>query len=86
MKNYDSNNNITKTSLEFELKVVSRDQSELPEYYFSDLDGNNLGNTVKGEFGCTTKEEKTYRITFINVADEETIRNIEVITTTNQKQ
>lgn len=66
--------------------MVSRDQSELPDYYFSDLDGKNLGNTVKGEFGCTTKEEKTYRITFINIANEEITRNIEVITTTNQKQ
>lgn len=86
MKNYDSNNNITKTSLEYELKVVSRDKTELPEYYFTDLDGNNLGSIAKGEFGCTEKQEKSYKVIFVNVADKEIIRDIKVISTTNQKQ
>lgn len=84
VKNYNNSNEITQTSLTYELDVISTDEAELPEYYFSDLDGNNLGTIAKGEFGCTTKEEKKYKVTFINAASEEITRNIKIVTTTNQ--
>lgn len=84
MKNYNSNDEITQISLNYEVNVISTDESELPEYYFTDSDGNNLGTTATGVFGNTSKEEKVYKVTFVNVANEELTRNIKIVATVSQ--
>lgn len=84
VKNYNSNNEVSQILLNYEVNVISTDGSELPEYYFTDLNGNNLGTTARGTLGNTIKEEKVYKLIFVNVANEEITRNIKVVAIASQ--
>lgn len=86
VKNYNDNNEITHVNLDYEISIEALDNKPIPEYYFTDTDGNNIGEVVNGTFGISEKELKTYRINFVNVGDAEITRNIKVISTVAQSK
>lgn len=85
VKNYNNADEITEVPLDYEIGIEATDNKELPDYYFSDLDGNTIGKTVTGEFGFSDKEEKKYKINFVNTGYENVIRDIKVISKATQK-
>lgn len=84
VKNYDSNGNISEVAYNYEIDIETTDGSDLPEYCWYDEDGTSLGTTLNGTFSLT-KSDKTYKIRFTNIGNEDITKSIKFNTTMIQK-
>ncbi len=79
VKNYNSLNNVTQTDVDYKIQVISKDNSELPEYYWKNSDGIEIARNsdVTGSFKYETKDEREYTIVFINSGEQDITRKVE---------
>lgn len=86
IKNYNDNDEVSMVSFDFTVNVETTDNSSLPEYYWIDSEGTNIGKNLTGNLSHTTKETKTYKICFINSENTELTKNIKFIANVIQKE
>lgn len=75
VKNYDGDD-ISEVGMQYEIKVRSNDGSEIPEYYWLDENGNNIGTTLTGTFSHTTKQQNIHKICFVNSGNMDITKSI----------
>ncbi len=78
IKNYKSDGSINGTKAKYEIKVVSADGEELPDYYWKVENGDNIKNdNITGI--VETGEQKTYthRVVFTNDGTRSFNKNID---------
>ena len=73
VKNYDEENNVSQTDLNFNVTVTPNGDFVLPTCYWVDItDGQEnetietTSNVIAGTLGHTTKQSKQYKIVFVN--------------------
>ena len=77
VKNYNAEGEISEVTFDYEVKLTTIDNSEVPEHYWYDESGNMIGQDLKGSLKNSEKEEKTYKVCFINPGNENITSNIE---------
>lgn len=91
VKNFNGNNKITETSLQYTITVSTTDGSTLPEYYCLNSQGNEIANSstgngaIIGELGCSEAESAIYTMHFVNAGDSEFTQNLTLTVNTIQK-
>lgn len=79
VKNYNLNNDITETDVEYSVQVLPKDDFELPEYYWQNSDGVIISrnNELTGSFKSGVKDETECTIIFLNSGEEDIIEKVE---------
>ena len=74
VKNYNNKNEYTQTKVKYQIEVKPKGNFVLPNYYWEDSEGNKVAenSNVTGTFGYEQKEDKKYKIVFINSGESET--------------
>lgn len=73
VKNYNNKNECTQTKVKYQIEVNPKGDFVLPNYYWEDSEGNKVAenSNVTGTFGHEQKEDKKYKIVFINSGESE---------------
>lgn len=79
VKNYNSEEKITETDVNFKIEVTPKGDFVLPEYYWKDSTGTILAQSteVSGSFQNGVKDLKEYTIVFLNSGEEDVVRNVD---------
>lgn len=79
VKNYNDKDQITQTDLNFKIEVKPKGEYKLPEYYWKDSTGTILAQSteITGSMSTDGKQQKEYRIVFLNSGEEDIVRNVE---------
>lgn len=79
VKNYNSEDKITETDLNFKIEVTPKGDFVLPEYYWKDTSGTILAQSteVTGSMTHNAKETKEYTIVFLNSGEADIVRNVD---------
>ena len=79
VKNYDNKDKVTETDINFKVEVKPKDDFVLPEYYWEDSEKTIVAQStdVSGDFKNGVKEEKEYKIVFLNSGEEDIIEKVE---------
>ena len=85
VKNYNTENEISEVNFDYEVKITTTDNSEIPEHYWYDEHGNIIGQNLKGTLKNSEKQEKVYKICFINPQNKDITSNIKFETIAIQK-
>ena len=76
VKNYNDNNEITETDVSFKIEVTPKEDFEMPRYYWQDSEGVTISDStvLTGNFKNGIKDEKQYKIVFLNSGEEDITR------------
>lgn len=76
VKNYNDNNEITETDINFKIEVTPKENFEMPKYYWQDSEGVTIADSavLTGSFKNGIKEEKQYKIVFLNSGEKDITR------------
>lgn len=79
VKNYNVNNEVTETNIDYTIQVSPKDDFKLPEYYWQNSDGDIISrsNELTGNFKNGVKEETEYTIVFLNSGEEDIMEKVE---------
>lgn len=79
VKNYNAEDKITETDINFKIEVTPKGDFVLPEYYWKDSTGTILAQSteVSGSFQNGVKDLKEYTIVFLNSGEEDVVRNVD---------
>lgn len=79
VKNYNAEDKITETDINFKIEVTPKGDFVLPEYYWKDSTGTILAQSteVTGSFQNGVKDLKEYTIVFLNSGEEDVVRNVD---------
>jgi len=79
VKNYNAEEKVTETDLNFKIEVTPKGDFTLPEYYWKDSTGTILAQSteVSGSFQIGAKASKEYTIVFLNSGEEDIVRNVD---------
>lgn len=86
VRNYDESNKVSETDINYTIQVITKDNLELPGYYWEDAEGTKLqeNSNLAGKFENGVKDEKEYKIVFINSGEKDINRKIEFKLTATQ--
>lgn len=85
IRNYNANNEISMVDFDYEITLGTSDNSQIPDYYWLDQNGNIIGQKLEGSLGKSTEEEKTYKICFLNSGNEAKTADVKFVATATQK-
>ena len=74
VKNYDSDNKVTQTDLNYTITITPKGDFELPEYYWKDVSSDTIvarSTAITGSFEYTVKADKQYKVVFLNPGVED---------------
>lgn len=79
VKNYNEKDEVTQTDVNFKIEVKPKGDYKLPEYYWKDSTGTILAQSteITGSMSTDGKQQKEYRIVFLNSGEEDIVRNVE---------
>lgn len=79
VKNYNSNDKVTETDINYIIEVMPKEDFEMPEYYWQDSNGNIVARSteVRGNFKNQEKGQHEYKIVFINSGEQDITRLVE---------
>lgn len=79
VKNYNNEDKITETDVNYKIEVTPKGDFVLPEYYWKDTSGTILAQSteISGNFQTGEKDSKEYIIVFLNSGEEDIVRNID---------
>lgn len=79
VRNYDETNKVSETDINYTIQVITKDNLELPGYYWEDAEGAKLqeNSNLTGKFENGVKDKKEYKIVFINSGEKDINRKIE---------
>lgn len=79
VKNYNENNEITETDVNFKIEVAPKDNFEMPEYYWQNSEGVIVAQStvLTGSFKNGLKDLKEYKIVFLNSGEEDITRLVD---------
>lgn len=79
VKNYNENNEITETDVNFKIEVTPKENFEMPEYYWQNSEGVIVAQStaVTGSFKNGLKDLKEYKIVFLNSGEEDITRLVD---------
>lgn len=79
VKNYNSEDKITETDVNYTIEVVPKEDFEMPEYYWQDSEGRIIARDaeVSGNFKNQEKSTHEYKIVFKNSGEQDTIGLVE---------
>lgn len=77
--NYNENNEITETDINFKIEVTPKENFEMPEYYWQNSEGVIVAQStaVTGSFKNGLKDLKEYKIVFLNSGEEDITRLVD---------
>lgn len=85
VNNYNSNGDISEVAMNFDIEVKNENGKQLTNYYWKDEQGNDLGKELTGSFDTTNKEQKKYKIYFINADGIEKTERVNFVINATQK-
>ncbi len=79
VKDYNNNDEITETDVEYTIEVLPKGDFKMPEYYWQDSNGIIIARStqVNGRFVKGNKNENKYKIVFLNSGEEDITRLVE---------
>lgn len=79
VRNYNANGDITETDVNYTIQVLTKDDLELPKYYWQDSNGTRVSENseLEGEFKNGKQEEREYTIVFLNSGEKDILRTLE---------
>lgn len=79
VKNYNENNEITETDVNFKIEIAPKDNFEMPEYYWQNSEGVIVAQStvLTGSFKNGLKDLKEYKIVFLNSGEEDITRLVD---------
>lgn len=79
VRNYDEDNNVAETDINYKIQVIPKDDLEDLEYYWKDSEGTKVAESTEltGSFVNGVKDEAEYTIVFLNSGDKDINRSVE---------
>ena len=85
VNNYNSDGEVSEVAMNFDVEVNDENGKQLTNYYWKDEQGNDLGKDLTGSFDTTNKEQKKYKIYFINTNGIEKTERVNFVINATQK-
>lgn len=79
VRNFDSDDKITETDVNYKISVTPKEDFVMPEYYWQDSNGRIVARSaeVTGKFKNGEKGQDEYKIVFLHSGEEDVTRLIE---------